>query len=69
MERREELWREGGEEEEGVAGEGEREREGRKEGERGRRCVTGDHIFVISATRPLLSCSDVSDCHRTFSIM
>ena len=31
--------------------------------------VTGDHLLVISATCPLLSCSDVSDCHRPFSIM
>ena len=40
---------------EGATGWGERER------------VTGDHPFVISSTRPLLSCSDVSDCHRPFS--
>ena len=32
-------------------------------------CVTGDHLFVISATCPLLSCSDVSDCHSPFSVM
>ena len=31
--------------------------------------VTGDHIFLISATCPLLSCSDVSDFHRPFSTM
>ena len=31
--------------------------------------MTGDHLFVISATCLLLSCSDVSDCHRQFSIM
>ena len=33
-----------------------------------RRCVTGDHLFVISATCPLLSCSDVSDCHSPFPL-
>ena len=32
-------------------------------------CVTGDHLFVISATCRLLSCSDASDCHRPFSTM
>ena len=32
-------------------------------------CVTGDHLFVISATCPLLSCSYVSDHHRPFSVM
>ena len=31
--------------------------------------MTGDHLFVISATCPLLSCFDVSDCHKPFSIM
>ena len=29
--------------------------------------VTGDLLFVISATCPLLSCSDVGDCHAPFS--
>ena len=33
------------------------------------RGVTGDHLFVISATSLLFSCSDVSDCHRPFSTM
>ena len=33
------------------------------------RSVTGNQLFVISATCPLLSCSDVSDCHGPFSNM
>ena len=30
------------------------------------RCVTGDHIFVVSATCPVLSCFVVSDCTARF---
>ena len=31
--------------------------------------VTGDQLFVISVTCPLLSCFDVSDCYSPFSVM
>ena len=31
--------------------------------------VTGDHLFVISATCLVLSCFDVSNCHKPLSVM
>ena len=31
--------------------------------------VTGDHLFVISATCSVLSCFAVSDCHSPFSVI
>ena len=34
-----------------------------------RSIVTGDHLFVISATCHVLSCFAVSDCHSPFSVI
>ena len=48
---------------EGVREEG-REKEGGVGGG-----VTGDHLFLISATCPLMTCPDVSDSPGPFSIM
>ena len=31
--------------------------------------MTGDHLFVFSATCPVLSCFAVSDCHGPFSLI
>ena len=31
--------------------------------------VTDDHLFVIPVTYPVLSCSDVSDCHSPLHVM
>ena len=42
---------------------------GKEEKGEGGRCVTGDHLFIISATCSVLSWFAVNDCHSPFSVV